>query len=422
LWNVIHQRGLLTQEPNEVRIIRLVRDRGAISRTEIARATNLHKATVTDLVSKLIRSGFLEDTGEVVTRNKVGRKRILLRFLPLAGVVAGVDIRMTHVTVALFDLNANVVLQESFDCARDDSAQTVLTRVGGTIVSLLKAANLPQAKLVGIGIGVQGIVDCSTNTLVLSYNKKSWQGESLGAVLEQQFKVPVYVENDVKTMAIGEYLFGAAKGVSDFVHIWVGEGLGAGIMINGQLLHGVTSSAGEIGFNVVDLPSLYKERFPLTYRDQEMIGDILNDANLVESYRRHAPYRSDQEVSVTSVAQRARLGDPVAQQVIEEFTTLLGMLCITMVNTVNPELIVIGGKLAQGFPAIAEMLQLRIHRDVLTPPAEAVRVRPASYGEFGGAHGAAGLVLYEFFEPIQSVSVRSARRQHASKASGVDAA
>jgi predicted NBD/HSP70 family sugar kinase len=415
MWDVIHQRSLLTQEPNEVRILRLVRDGGAISRIEIARATDLHKATVTVLVAKLIRSGFLEDTGEIEASNRVGRRRVLLRFLPLAGLVAGVDIRMSHATVALFDLNARLLLQESFDYSVEDGAETVLTRTAEAIKSLLKSVNLPNSKLVGIGIGVQGIVDCSTNTLVLSYNKKPWQGESLSTHLESEFKVPVYAENDVKTMAIGEYLLGSAKGRKDFVYIWVGEGVGAGIMINGQLLHGITSSAGEIGFNLLEFSSVYKENFPLTYRGQQVFGEILGDANLIESYRRGARVPDSDKVTVGTIAHRARMGDTVAQQVIEEFTAMLSILCITMVNTLNPEMIVIGGRLAQEYPVIAEMLQLKIHTDLLTPPVEAVRVRPASHGEFSVILGAAGLVLYEFFEPFHAVSSRSARRHKIAK-------
>ncbi len=294
-----------------------------------------------------------------------------------------------------------------------DAADQVLTTVASTIKGLLKTAKIPPSKLLGIGIGVQGIIDCSTNTLILSYNKKSWQGESLGAHLELEFNVPVYVENDVKTMALGEYLLGAAKGKKNFFHIWVGEGVGAGIIINGQLLHGLTSSAGEIGYNTLEFPPSYRERFPLTYRDQMIFGEILTDANLIESYRRNAPRPSDGGITVASVAERARLGDQTAQQVIEEFTSLLSILCITMVNALNPEMIVIGGQLAESYPGIAEMLQAKIHGDLLTPPAEAVQVRPANHGELGVILGAAGLVLYELFEPFHRLSARSARRQAA---------
>jgi len=415
MWQVFRRRSKHIHEPNEVRVLRFVRDRGAISRIEIAKATGLHKATVTDLVTKLIAAGFLEDTGEVGTHRKVGRKRRLLRFLPLAGLVAGVDIRMTHVEVAITDLNAHVLLHDSFDYHADDSADHVLSRVATMIRALLRASKSPLSKLVGIGIGTQGIIDCSTNTLVLSTNKTEWHGESLSARLEQEFKIPVYVENDVKAMALGEYLFGAAKSTKDFVHLWVGAGVGAGIMINGQLLHGITSAAGEIGFTSLESSAVDNKKFPLTFRDQEIFGQILNDANLIETYRRNAGTDRGQNITVPFVAERARLGDQVAQQVIEEFVSLLSRLCITLVNTLNPEMIVIGGKFAQSFPAVAEMLQSRIHRDVLSPPAEALRVRCAANADKGVILGAAGLVLYELFEPVQRFSIRTSRFQNVAK-------
>ena len=114
MWEVINQRSLLIREPNEVRVLRLVRDSGEISRIEIARECNLNKAYVSELVAKLIQTGFLEETGKVEENDKVGRKRILLRFLPLAGLVAGVDIGMTHSTVVLTDLNAAVLREKTF--------------------------------------------------------------------------------------------------------------------------------------------------------------------------------------------------------------------------------------------------------------------------------------------------------------------
>jgi predicted NBD/HSP70 family sugar kinase len=411
LWNVIHQRASLIREPNEVRILRIVRDAGAISRIEIARSTGLHKATITDLVAKLIRAGFLEEAGEVVARKRVGRKRIILRFRPLAGLVAGVDIGMTRAAVALTDLNAHILQEESFRYSVKAPPQEVLEKVADTIQSLLNASQYSKSKLVGIGIGVQGVIDYSTNTLVLSHNKKSWEGETLSAPLEKEFDVPVYVENDVKTMALGEYLLGAAKGTKNFVHIWVGDGLGAGIMINGHLLHGITSSAGEIGYNSLESSSFYEENFPLTYRGQLMFGEILTDANFVESFRRHKGQVSDDELTVSAIARKAMHDDPIARQVIDEYTSLLSILCISMVNTLNPEMIVVGGNLAQSYPALASMLQERIHRDLLAAPAEAVSVRAAKHGENGVILGAVGLVLYEMFEPLHSFSVRKARQQ-----------
>jgi predicted NBD/HSP70 family sugar kinase len=413
LWNVIHQRTSLIREPNEVRILRLVRDKGEISRTEISKSINLHKASITDHVAKLIRAGFLEETRKADANERGGRRRTMLRFRPLAGLVAGIDIRKTTTTVALTDLNARVLQEATFEYRSDTSAKEVLAKAASSIQSLLNAAGFAKSKLVGIGIGVQGVIDYTTNTLVLAYNKQSWQGEVLSAALEAEFRVPVYVENDVKAMTLGEYLLGAAKGSRDVVHIWVGDGLGAGIMINGHLHHGITSSAGEIGFNGPEFTSVYREKFPLTYRDQVMFGQILTDANFIESYRRASGRRVEEVLSVSLIARSAMAGERVARQVVDEFVSMLSMLCIPMVNTLNPEVIVIGGELVEHYPSIAAELQDQIHRDLLAPPAEAVRIQPARLGDRGVILGAVGLVLYELFEPLHSFSLRNRRLQNA---------
>jgi N-acetylglucosamine repressor len=411
LSDVSHQRYALIKEPNEVRILRLVRDTGEISRIEIARSTNLHKASVTDYVAKLIKAGYLEETGKVAAKARAGRKRIQLKFRPLSGLVAGVDIRMTNAIVAITDLNARILKQDSIQYSVDTPPQEVLSKAAALIEKLMASGRYAQSLLVGIGIGVQGVIDSATNIMMLSHNKRSWQGESLSKYLESYFDVPVYVENDVKTMAVGEYLLGAAKGAKDFALIWVGTGLGAGIMINGHLHHGITSSAGEIGYNSLEFSSVDKERFPLTFRGQQMFGEILTDANFVESYQKNSLQAGRSNATVTEIVQEAKNGNTIALRIIDEFAGLMSILCINIVNTLNPEMIVIGGELVQSYPQVANLLQQKIHKDLLLPPAEAVRVRSAKHGENGVILGAVGLVLYELFEPLRSLSVRPLRKQ-----------
>jgi N-acetylglucosamine repressor len=410
LWEVINQRSLLIREPNEVRVLRLVRDSGEISRIEIARACNLNKAYVSELVAKLIQTGFLEETGKVEATDKVGRKRILLRFLPLAGLVAGVDVGMTHSTIVLTDLNAAVLRKKTFVYSLETPAKKVLSNVADIITALLAETNDSQTRLVGIGVGVQGLIDYKTNTLMVSHNKKSWEGESLSAELETHFKVPVYVENDVKAMTLGEYLLGSAKGIKNLVYLFIGDGLGAGIMINGHLHRGFTSSAGEIGYTELEPASFYREQFPLMYNGQSIFGQILTDTNIVESYRRNNSGLTEKQISVATIAEKAVNGDLTAIQIIRECASLLSNLSINLINTLNPELIIIGGKLSQCYPELIDLVRETIHKDLLSVPAEAVLVRAATRGEEAVALGATGLVLYEMFEPLHTVSLHASTR------------
>jgi N-acetylglucosamine repressor len=408
LWDVIKQRSLLIREPNEVRILRLVRDSGEISRVEIAKACSLNKAYVTELVTKLIQAGFLETSGKDEANAKVGRKRILLRFVPLAGLVAGVDVGMSHTTVIITDLNATILQKKTFMHSVETSAKKVLSGVIDAITMLLGATNSSQSRLVGIGLGVQGLIDYKTNRLIASHNKKSWEGESLSEELENHFKVPMYVENDVKAMTVGEYLLGSAKGAKNLVNLFIGDGLGAGIMINGHLHRGFTSSAGEIGYTELAPPSHYRENFPLLYNGQAIFGQILTDSNIVESYLRKMGGDKEQ-LSIATIAARELNGDAIARQIIDEFASLLSILCINLVNMLNPELIIVGGKLAECCPSVVDLVRDKIHRDTLSVPAEAVQVKIAAHGEEAVALGATSLVLYEMFEPLHSLSLDAER-------------
>jgi N-acetylglucosamine repressor len=410
LWEVINQRSLLIREPNEVRVLRLVRDSGEISRVEIAKECNLNKAYVSELVAKLIQTGFLEETGKVEANDRVGRKRMLLRFLPLSGLVAGIDIGMTHSTVVLTDLNASVLRKKSFVYSLEMPAKEVLSNVVDVITALLAETNNSPSRLVGIGVGVQGLIDYRTNTLMVSHNKKSWEGESLSVELEKQFKVPMYVENDVKAMTLGEYLLGSAKGMKNLVYLFIGDGLGAGIMINGHLHRGFTSSAGEIGYTELEPASYYREQFPLLYNGQSIFGQILTDANIVEGYRRGISGGAEEEISVRTICERGDAGDGTALQIIRECASLLSILSINLINTLNPELIIIGGNLSQCYPKLIDHVRETIHKDLLSVPAEAVQVRAATRGEEAVALGATSLVLYEMFEPLHTISLHASKR------------
>jgi predicted NBD/HSP70 family sugar kinase len=405
LWEFFNQRAQLIREPNEVRILRLVRDSGEISRVEIAKLCNLNKAYVSELVTRLIHGGFLKESGKAEGTDGVGRKRVLLKFVPLAGLVAGVDIGMTHSTVIITDLNATVLREKTFSYSLEASVHEVVSQVAHTIKEELADGNHSLSKLVGIGVGVQGLVDYRTNTVIVSHNKKSWEGESLSTELEDHFKIPVYVENDVKAMTLGEYLLGSAKGVKNLIYLFIGDGLGAGIMINGHLHRGFTSSAGEIGYAELEPAEYYKEQFPLLYNGQRIFGEILTDANIMASYARNTGQRNGKEISVATIAANEEKGDKVAHSVFEDCASLLSVLSINLINTINPELIVIGGKFAHCFPKVANLVGEKIHRDLLSVPSEAVQIKVATHGEDAVALGATSLVLYEMFEPLHTFSL-----------------
>jgi predicted NBD/HSP70 family sugar kinase len=151
-----------------------------------------------------------------------------------------------------------------------------------------------------------------------------------------------------------------------------------------------------------------------------MFSEILRDPNIIDSYKRKIQAAKEEDIGIELIAERASKGEPVAMQIVEEYCSLLNILSITIVNMLNPEMIIIGGKLAQCYPKIAEILQQKLHQDLLLVPAEAVKVRTAKHGVTGGIFGAVGLVLYELFEPLHSLSLRATQKKQAAKPRVID--
>lgn len=402
MWRRLAERRSAFDEPNEYRILRLVRDSSPISRTEISQRCSLSKTTVTEIVGRFLDVGFLEQVGEGASTSRGGRKRELLQFNPKAGTVFGIDIRMRSVQIVATDMNANILQRDAFGVTPGDPPATVIGQILEHLESWRRRSPRLFDQCVGLGVGLPGIIDRETGILRVADTLKGWKGIDLRSAFTRELQLPVFVENDVKAMTLAEYLFGAGRHVSDQVFFWVGDGIGAGIIVDGKILHGRTSSAGEIGYNEVGHELSRPDRFPLLYHGQRDLGALLGDASLMLAYRTHGG--SPDVSSVEAIAQASRAGDALAKRVIDEATSALASVCIGIINMLNPAMIVLGGSIAAD-PEVAALVQEKLSRDHLPEPAKAVTVRSAQLQSDGVLMGAVGLVLYDLFKPARANGV-----------------
>jgi predicted NBD/HSP70 family sugar kinase len=402
VWRRLAQRRNAFDEPNEYRILRLVRDSSPISRTEISQRCALSKTTVTEIVGRFLDVGFLEPVGAGTSTSRGGRKRELLQFNPKAGTVFGVDIRMRSVQIVATDLNANILRRTTFPITPGDPPETVIGRTLEQLDSWRTSEPMLFEHSVGIGIGLPGVIDRESGIIRVADTLRGWQGTDLKRAFSERLGLSVFVENDVKAMTLAEFLFGAGKDVPDQVFFWVGDGIGAGIIVDGTILHGTTSSAGEIGYNEVGHILSRPDQFPLLYHGQRDLGGLLGDASLLRAYR-HAGGEASLK-TVEAVLAAARSSDHVASRVINEATTAIATICISIVNMLNPRSIILGGSIAND-PSVARLVQQKLGKDLLSEPAKAVTVQPAQLGGDGVVLGAVGLVLYDLFKPSRANGV-----------------
>jgi glucokinase len=213
-------------------------------------------------------------------------------------------------------------------------------------------------------------------------------------------------------MTIAEYLLGIAKGIPNFVLLWIGSGIGAGIMVDGRLLRGATSSAGEIGYNEVGFSISSKESYPLLYSGQKDFGDLLSEDSIVEAYIRASGRSRSDEITFGEILELGSKGDIIAASIFRELSRLVGIIGIMLVNTLNPELLVLGGSVIDSNPQVLNEVSRFLKRDILSTPVQSVRVEPAHYKADEVLLGAIGLILYELFEPqIPAVKLKQRLRK-----------
>jgi predicted NBD/HSP70 family sugar kinase len=231
-----HHRALLLQQ---------LFSRGPASRADLARATALTRVTVSDLVGEMIRDGLLEELGAPV-ESRVGKPPTLVGFVPDAAHVVCLDLSVEDtMTGAIINHAGTVLTRRAVDTGGATGADA-LTLVHRLAADLVAEATRP---VLGIGVGTPGVVDADGT--VLDAPNLGWADVHLARSLHEALGLPVFVANDANTAALAEHTFGHA-GEGGLMLVRVGKGVGAGLILGGQLLHGHRAAAGEIGHVVID--------------------------------------------------------------------------------------------------------------------------------------------------------------------------
>ena len=229
-------------------ILNIIKTHGPISRADIAHRIGLSPATVTSITGLLIKEDlvFEKDTGD----SSGGRPPILLALNPRGGFVIGIKLMEMHAVAALTDLNAKVMEKTNFQMVSRELGAVVddLTLL---VNALIQESGISPERLLGVGIGLAGVVD-STKGILRKSPFLGWKNVPLRELLSDSLKVPIFLDNDVNTLTLGEKWLDDGVQADNFVVITIGRGIGMGIVMNGQIYRGTGGGAGEFGHLVVD--------------------------------------------------------------------------------------------------------------------------------------------------------------------------
>jgi len=384
----------LVREYNELNILRFIKNEGPISRADIAKRYKISKAAVSEIIGQLLEQEYIKEIGVGSSTSLGGRRPILIEFNPKSGYVFGVEIKRDSARVALADLNASIHKNKMLHFEQHTDPHTILNMIFNVMDEFLSSDWVRKAKPTGIGVAMPGVINYRSGKIQESDTLKEWQGFPLRKTFEDRYEVDTIVENDVKANSLAESHFGAGKGVNNQIYLWVGDGLGAGIILNGELYRGISAGAGEIGYLEPGYFIRDNQDFSHLYKDQKNFGDLLSEKVLLNSARRLLKLDT---LTLTDFVILVKKNQPDALQLIQEYGLLVARLCIYMIHTLNPELILIGGHELAHTHELIKVVNEKINDTVLKTPSKAVHIKSAALRENSGILGAIALILEDIF-------------------------
>src|SRR5215212_657259 len=371
------------------------------SRSEIVDHTGLSRSTVVQRVGELIDRGLLVDaeTG----RSTGGRPPRHLAFRGAAGHLLVADLGATSIDVAVTTLNGRILghADEPADIAA--GPEVVLGRVERLFVRLLATTPGVPGRAWGVGIGLPGPVEFRSGRPASPPIMPGWDGYAVRERFSASFDAPVWVDNDVNVIGLGEWRAGAASGHHNVIVVKVGTGIGAGVISDGRLHRGAQGAAGDVGHIQVSDDRSVVCRCGNTGCLEALAGGaaIGRDGEQAALDGRSPRLRTvldmTSQVTAEDVAIAAAHGDPVAVELMLAAGSRIGSMLAAVVNFFNPSLVVIGGGVAKSGDRLLASIREAVYRRSLPLATRDLRVVASSLGATAGVVGAAAMVADELF-------------------------
>jgi glucokinase-like ROK family protein len=372
------------RELNLSLILQRLVEHQALSRAALASATGLNKSTVSSLVQELLAMGLVHEVG--LSSGSVGRPSVMLELNSDAGFIASCELGVDFIAVASARFGPDVFWQQREATHPKADQRVILNRVITLLQQAVNAGKDHSQRGLGLALGVPGLVDYHDGTLLFAPNLK-WENVPLRDALQRVFgAVPIFVENEANLAALGEYFFGAAKGYDDVLFISAGVGLGGGVVRNGHLFRGKTGFASEFGHMTIN-----PDGEPCNCGNRGCWETLVSQSALFRHIRRAVEgHRASKlidlthgdlaRLSVPLVVEAAHAEDAVAREALEQAGRYLGIGIASLVNALNPDLVVFGGILSLAGVFILPVLEEELHRRALRWSAAATKVVLSQHG------------------------------------------
>jgi glucokinase len=311
--------------------------------------------------------------------------------------LVGVDLGGTTIKMAFISLHGEIIYSWEIDTDKRERGQFIPIAIARSIDQKLEELNQTKNRLIGIGIGAPGPVNEDDGSIEVAVNL-GWENFPLQGILERETSLPVVVDNDANIAAIGEMWKGAGKGAKNLICVTLGTGVGGGIIVNGEVVHGVNGAGGEIGH----ITSVAKGGSPCNCGKSGCLETVASATGIARialeelaSTNRigilRDSYKTNQVVTSKQVFDAANEGDETAKQVINQVAFYLGLALANLANGLNPEKIIIGGGVSKAGDTLLIPLKGQFAQFTFPRVAQGVEIYTATLGNDAGVIGGAWL-------------------------------
>jgi glucokinase-like ROK family protein len=391
---------------DETAVVEAIRQRGPLSRTDLAEISGYSRAKMTAVVSSLVDKGILVEVG--AGESQGGRRPRLLNFSTQQGYVLGVDLGATSLNVALADLTGQIM--ERWSEAADVGAgpAALLKRIIAIGRDLIGRRGIAAEQVTAVGLGVPGPVEFASGRLISPPLMPEWDRYPLPETIRAAFpNSRVIVDNDANVMALGELVAGAGVGVDHFFLVKIGTGIGAGIICNGAVFRGSDGCAGDIGHICVDRAGPVCRCGNIGCLEAIAAGPPIAARATELALNGQSPKLASRLAAqgfllAEDVGTAAAAGDRAALELIQDSGRLIGEALAGLVNFFNPRLIVISGGVSNiGHQLLASIKQAVLQRS-LPLSTKGLRIDYAALGMDAGVRGALILGIKHAFAGVET--------------------
>lgn len=377
---------------NKEAILEQVISHHQISRAEISKQTQLSRPCVSALVDEMIREGLLREMG--IGDSKGGRKPILLAYNYQAYAIAGAVFEGSHLQMAIADLKGEFLAQYRTRFKQPTNGKALISYLETGLAQLLAESGLTRDRLLGMGVGLPGITQRGTGTVSFSPST-GWKGLPVRQEMEERLQLPIIIDNDVNMMTLGEYAKGVGVDSSNLVYMYVGTGIGAGIILEGQFFRGFREAAGEIGYMMIGpVHNRHGEEFGVFEHNYSVLGIMQKAKGLLGSLE-------EGKSVIEQLVFHAEQGNDGAERLLADIYRHWAFCMANIISVLNPELLILSGEMVHINESGGNQIRKWLGEWVPVVP----RIEKARLGEKAGLVGAVHCVLeaYPFARLLDKV-------------------